>query len=148
MKQPNPSLRQHLIELFHRDKLKCFELSARELYVARLLAWGNSKKEIAETLCISFHTVNAHIRNIYEKLNLNKETDLTRWYIFKEYGIADNPLKRAITGFFLLITISSIMAQADNVRVLRTRIATRSARVVRQARSGSRHKKTLNLNFA
>lgn len=62
--------------------------------VARLSAWGYLKKEIADKLFISTFTAIAHIRNIYRKLNIRKETDLCRCWIFYEYGIKDNPLKK------------------------------------------------------
>ncbi len=45
-------------------------LSPREHEVLELLAQGCLYKEIAHTLKISNHTVNTHIRNIYEKLHV------------------------------------------------------------------------------
>lgn len=45
-------------------------LSNREIEVLELLAQGMVKKEIAATLHISYFTVSAHIRHIYEKLNV------------------------------------------------------------------------------
>jgi DNA-binding CsgD family transcriptional regulator len=130
MQHPNPSMRQHLQEVFHREKLNCQELSPMELYICRLLAWGMTKKEIAKQLCLSFHTINAHPRNIYEKLNVHKETDLTRWYIFKEYGIADNPFKKVITVVMLFLCIVALVEHNNPVRVLRARSAP-TARTVR-----------------
>jgi ATP/maltotriose-dependent transcriptional regulator MalT len=48
-------------------------LSIRETEVLSLFAKGQSCTGIAETLCISRHTVRTHIRNIYEKLDVNKK---------------------------------------------------------------------------
>ena len=45
-------------------------LSEREMEILTLLAEGLVKKEIADQLCISSHTVVSHIRHIYEKLNV------------------------------------------------------------------------------
>ena len=45
-------------------------LSKREMEVLNLLAKGMVKKEIAAALHISYFTVSAHIRHIYEKLNV------------------------------------------------------------------------------
>ncbi len=47
------------------------QLSPREGEILRSLATGQSYKEIAENLRISYHTVRAHIREIYEKLHVH-----------------------------------------------------------------------------
>jgi len=45
-------------------------LSSREQDVVNLLAEGRLKKEIADQLGVSFHTVDTHLRRIYEKLGV------------------------------------------------------------------------------
>lgn len=45
------------------------ELSVREIDVLRLVAAGNSNKQIADRLCISEATVKSHVANILSKLS-------------------------------------------------------------------------------
>ena len=47
------------------------DLTEREQEMLALLAKGLIKKEIAEQLGLSFHTVNSHVRNIYAKLKVH-----------------------------------------------------------------------------
>ena len=46
-------------------------LTARELEVLRLVARGNSNREIASTLVISERTVARHVQNIFAKLRVS-----------------------------------------------------------------------------
>ncbi|MEM8952826.1 MAG: response regulator transcription factor [Verrucomicrobiota bacterium] len=47
------------------------DLTSRESEVLRLLSDGFIKKEIADHLDISYHTVDMHVRNIYRKLQVH-----------------------------------------------------------------------------
>jgi DNA-binding NarL/FixJ family response regulator len=51
------------------------KLSAREQEILRLLSDGYRYKEIADKLFLSTETVRTHIRNIYEKLQVNSRTE-------------------------------------------------------------------------
>jgi DNA-binding NarL/FixJ family response regulator len=59
-------------------------LSAREREVLQLIAEGNTNKQIAEILCISIKTVQAHRGNIMSKLDLHDRGDLIRYAIRKK----------------------------------------------------------------
>jgi DNA-binding CsgD family transcriptional regulator len=48
-----------------------YGLSAREKEVVELMSKDLIKKEIAERLGLSYHTVNNHLRSIYEKLQVH-----------------------------------------------------------------------------
>jgi DNA-binding NarL/FixJ family response regulator len=60
-------------------------LSAREKEVLKLIAEGESNKQIAARLCISVRTVDHHRAKIMEKLNLKGTADLIRYAITKGY---------------------------------------------------------------
>lgn len=74
--------------------------SKREREIADLLARGLSEKEIAAKLNISPATVNNHTRNIREKFDLSKNSEIVLLYIaernkrpfnikaIREYGIS------------------------------------------------------------
>lgn len=57
------------------------DLSDRELEVVRFIAQGENSKTIADRLNISPKTVDAHRRNLMEKLNLHNVADLTKYAI-------------------------------------------------------------------
>ena len=52
-------------------------LSPRELEVLRLVAAGNTNREIASTLVVSEHTVARHVQNIFTKLRVSSRTAAT-----------------------------------------------------------------------
>jgi DNA-binding NarL/FixJ family response regulator len=56
-------------------------LTPREEEIVKLIAEGNSAKEIAETLVISVKTVDRHRANILQKLGMRDRLDLTRYAI-------------------------------------------------------------------
>ena len=50
------------------------KLSKREVQIMRLVSRGEMDKGIADSLEISPHTVNSHLRRIYQKLRVNCRT--------------------------------------------------------------------------
>lgn len=63
------------------DKKNSAGLSDREKEVVKLVATGKTNKEIANELCISFHTVISHRKNITEKLGIKSISGLTVYAI-------------------------------------------------------------------
>ncbi len=75
-----PQIASRLISRFGRQgqgrQINALEsLTARELEVLRLLARGLRNKEIAARLFVSERTVNFHLANIYQKLNVSGRTE-------------------------------------------------------------------------
>lgn len=56
-------------------------LTEKEKMIVRLTTTGLCDKEIAARLDLSPHTVHVHRRNIFQKLDLHKQTDLVRYAI-------------------------------------------------------------------
>lgn len=67
------------------DEKKPSELTDREIEVLKLLAMGNSNKEIAAKLFISTHTVISHRKNISEKLSIRSASGLTVYAVLNNY---------------------------------------------------------------
>ena len=55
-------------------KKKKDELTGREIEVLTLVVHGDSNQEIAEKLCITDHTVKAHLTHTYKKLGVTNRT--------------------------------------------------------------------------
>jgi DNA-binding NarL/FixJ family response regulator len=74
-----PSIARRVIDAFRKPvsiiKEEGFELSEKELNILELLSKGMSYKQIAIESNISYHTVNSHIKKIYEKLHVNSATE-------------------------------------------------------------------------
>lgn len=51
-----------------------YGLTVREREILESMVQGKTKKEIAAVLDLSFHTVDTHLRNIYQKLEVNTRT--------------------------------------------------------------------------
>jgi DNA-binding NarL/FixJ family response regulator len=56
------------------DEQADYGLTPREQEILQLMVDGLIKKEIADQLSVSFHTVDTHLRNIYTKLQVNTQT--------------------------------------------------------------------------
>lgn len=69
----NSRIARRVLELFSRlvPPQKNYGLTAREKEILQLMVEGYIKKEIAVRVGLSVHTVNTHMRNIYEKLHVH-----------------------------------------------------------------------------
>jgi DNA-binding NarL/FixJ family response regulator len=61
-----------------RDPSTIAQLTPQELQVARFVAQGLSNKEVAAQLFLSPRTIDAHLRNVFAKLQLTSRTQLAR----------------------------------------------------------------------
>ena len=55
-------------------------LSQRELGVLRLVAEFKTDQQIADELCISVRTVNAHVASILAKIGVDDRREAARWF--------------------------------------------------------------------
>ena len=83
-------------------------LTKREKQVGNLLAWGAIKKEVADRLCISIHTVENHVRNIFYKTNCKSVNEFSAWYFCTDFNISMelSPLRNVVAVFLLSIYLS------------------------------------------
>jgi DNA-binding CsgD family transcriptional regulator len=121
-------------------------LTPREAEVAELLAWGSAKKEVADWLCISTRTVENTTRNIYEKISIQKATELCVWWFCTHCGVSFDlsPIKRQLLSIALLLIILPQLANNDDdvVRTFRTSARSTSSRA---QRSGRKNENDINL---
>ena len=66
-------------------RLEAFGATAREREVATLLARGLSRAEIAEALVLSPHTVEDHVKNLYDKVGVASRQELVARVFLDEY---------------------------------------------------------------
>ena len=74
-------IRDYLGRVQRGERVPARVLTTREDEVLKLIAEGNSSREIAETLTISLKTVERHRSNILQKLGMRDRTELTRYAI-------------------------------------------------------------------
>jgi DNA-binding CsgD family transcriptional regulator len=98
------------------------KLSNREMQVLKLTAYDClSAKEVADKLCISTTTAQNHIKNIKEKLNLQKVSELCKYYYINIYACI---LLLVITPT-IFIPNANVRARSRRVRIVQQRATPR-----------------------
>lgn len=122
-----------------RDKPKSdislSDLTRREREVGELLAWGATKKEVANHLCISLLTVDIHARNIFEKTGCTKVNEFSAWWFCRRFSISASlsPIKRVFVSIVMLVLVSPAIFKSDIDGV---RSLTRVSRIASARRGG------------
>lgn len=79
--------------------MSAYNLSEREQEVTRLVLQGDSTTDIAKRLYVSAHTVQQHLKNVFEKTGVRSRRDLVGRVFFAHYEprVRDNE-RRALAG--------------------------------------------------
>lgn len=79
------SLKKYVIEsnpsINIPDHVNSSDLTFREKEILAYVAAGYSNEAIADSLCISYHTVKTHIYKIYRKINVNNRLQAALWAV-------------------------------------------------------------------
>lgn len=72
----NSYVAKKIIDMFAKINLpkQDYRLSSREKEILEHIVNGLTKKKIAEKLFLSFHTIDTHLRSIYNKLHVNSRS--------------------------------------------------------------------------
>ena len=100
-------------------------LTKRESEIAELIAWGATKKDVANRLFISERTVENTARSIYEKAGVTKSNELSAWWFCTRFHISFDlsPMKRALTAIILLVILipREFNSEHETIRTFRSR---------------------------
>jgi DNA-binding NarL/FixJ family response regulator len=71
-----PRVASSVLQMFSRmaKPKQDYGLTSREQQILELMTQGLIKKEVADKLSLSYHTVDTHLRNIYTKLHVHSRT--------------------------------------------------------------------------
>lgn len=95
------------------------DLSVRESEVIFELVQGYQKKEIADKMCLSIHTVDTHFKNVKAKTGAKNIADLVRMYILSHKD-------QFFAIVFTVIQAISILTDTEIIQKRRRRMARKS----------------------
>jgi DNA-binding NarL/FixJ family response regulator len=78
----SPYIARRVLEMFSRTvkPQDDYSLTSREIEILELLATGMTKKEIAGRLFRAYYTIDTHLKNIYAKLHVHKQSEaVAKW---------------------------------------------------------------------
>ena len=102
-------------------------LTSRQMQMTELIAWGATKKDVANKLHVSIRTVENTIREVFYRTEVTKTNELSAWYFCTRFHISFDfsPLKRAVVSVLLLfILLPYDFNSGDVYRVFKTKTAT------------------------
>ena len=104
------------------------ELTKREHQIAKLIAWGATKKDVANKLHIAYCTVETHVKNIFAKTGCTKANELSAWYFCTEFKISLqlSPFARKSVAVALITLFSygELVESHNYLRARRCRVLT------------------------
>jgi len=101
------------------------KLAPRQSEVTRYIAWGATKKDVANILNMPIRTVENTLRRVFAKTGVTKVNELAAWFFCHEYNISMDlsPIKRQITSMamMMLIVFELFNFDGSEMRVRRTK---------------------------
>lgn len=91
-------------------------LTNQQHKILKLTSIGLSAKEIAEEVGSTPNTINTHLKNIKERLGLQKASELVAYYWCEVFGSSLEEQKRQMMSIFLLmIFCTSLQTPTDQI---------------------------------
>lgn len=122
-------------------------ISIREFEIVESVIYHGSKKEAADALNRSLYTIETTIKNVYERLGINKISDLTLWFCGVKFGISDQVEAFKNVAFTItLILIISLEGINNDIISIQEPFSTQSTQNIAQNRIRRRRKeKSVNI---